>query len=492
MSSSHTIAASLPARFATACLCMLMMFAVVACSGGAGEGKVGLPTGKALFTNAPPGVTLTQGSAAAYTIGGGTPTYSVNTSNRDVATAAVSGSGVTITAIAAGSATIGVTDAAGASVTIPVTVTASVVAPPAPAPSLYTTAPTALTVAVDFAGAYTAGGGKRPYAITTSNAAVARASINGDNFVITGVQAGTAQVRLTDADGAALTIGVTVGSGAASTALFTTAPENVGLLANTTTNYLVGGGTGSYSAASANPGIASATLSGTGLTVTAIAPGTTTVRITDAAGGSLSISVNVAQVVTPVIEVLPASATGNVGDVLQFFASGGVPGYSVTINNPSIASAAPATVSSSGGSFSVRLTNVGTTVATIVDARGQSSALPITVGATSTVLRLSPSALIVGENATEVLDLNIYGGTGPYRAITSDLRLSSVIVDGTILSIGLGQNGNRCIASQTESGNYVPFGTYDVIVTAIDSLGASATSTMTIKDNGLGLNLACP
>ena len=84
------------------------------------------------------------------------------------------------------------------------------------------------------------------------------------------------------------------------------------------------------------------------------------------------------------------------------------------------------------------------------------------------------------------------GGTAPYRVLTSDLRLSSVTVNGSIMSVGLGQNGNRCIASTDEQGVYIPSGTYDVTVTAIDSLGASATAIMTLKDNGLGLNQACP
>lgn len=470
--------------------CGLLLAALLGACGG-GKGQVGLPTGTALFTNAPASVTVAAGTSASYTAGGGTPLYSASSSNRDIASVALSGTTFTITGVTAGSVSITITDAVGAAVTVPVVVTATG-GGGSTGTALFSTAPSSLTLAAGAAGAYTVGGGRVPYAVSSSNAAVARASIGGTALAITGMAAGTAQVLVTDADGTQLGLAVTVGSGTVVPALFTTAPDSVSLLPGTTTAYTVGGGAGGYSVTSANTSVATATLTGTALNVTAVAAGSTSVRVADALGDSVTINVAVAPVVTPVIDVLPASATGNVGDVLQFIVNGGVPGYTVTVNNTSIASAAPAGVAAAGGSFSLRLLNVGTTVATIVDARGQTTSLPITVGQLSTALRISPSALLVGENSTEVIDLNIYGGTGPYHALTSDLKLSSVTVNGAILSVGLGQAGNRCIPSVDDQGTYVPYGTFDVTVTAIDSLGASATAVMTIKDNGLGLNLACP
>jgi hypothetical protein len=468
----------------------LMLAALLGACGG-GKGQVGLPTGTALFTNAPASVTVAAGASTSYTVGGGTPLYSVSTSNRDIATVTLRGTTFTMTGVAAGTVSISVTDAVGASLSVPVTVTAAAGGGANPT-QLFSTAPSTLTLAVGVSGAYTVGGGKAPYAVSSNNAAVARAAISGSALAITGVAAGSAQVLVTDADGAQLSVAVTVGSGAAVPALFTTAPDNISLLPGTSAAFIVGGGAPGYTATSANAGIATATLTGTALNVSALAAGSTAIRVVDLLGDAVTINVTVAQVATPVIELLPSNATGNVGDVLQFLVNGGVPGYTVTVNNTSVASVAPASVAASGGTFSLRLLNVGTTLATIVDARGQSSTLPITVGQLSATLRVSPSALLVGENSLEVIDLNIYGGTAPYRVLTSDLRLSSVTVNGSIMSVGLGQNGNRCIASTDEQGVYIPSGTYDVTVTAIDSLGASATAIMTLKDNGLGLNQACP
>jgi hypothetical protein len=484
---NRTRAAASPSRWLFLCFGLLLAALLGACGGG--KGQVGLPTGTALFTNAPASVTVAPGAASSYTVGGGTPLYAVSSANRDIATATISGTTFTITGVAAGTVSITVTDAVGAALTVAVTVSGSGGGNPTP---LFSTAPSTLTLAIGAAGSYTVGGGRVPYAVSSSNAAVARASIGGTALAITGMAAGSAQVLVTDADGAQLGVAVTVGSGTAVPALFTTAPDDVSLLPGTTTAYTVGGGAGGYSATSANAGVASVTLTGTALSVTAVAAGSTSVRVVDTLGDAVTINITVAQVATPVIDILPGNASGNVGDVLQFLVNGGAPGYTITVNNTSIATAAPASVAASGGTFSLRLLNVGSTLATIVDARGQSTVLPITVGQLSAALRVSPNALLVGENATEVIDLNIYGGTAPYRALSSDLTLSSVTVNGAILSIGLGQNGNRCIASVDAQGVYVPFGTHDVTVTAIDSLGASATAVMTIKDNGLGLNLACP
>ena len=100
--------------------------------------------------------------------------------------------------------------------------------------------------------------------------------------------------------------------------------------------------------------------------------------------------------------------------------------------------------------------------------------------------------MLVAENSTDTIVLNIYGGTGPYRAFTSDQTLSSVSIVGSTLLIAVGSNADRCVNTIDSSGTYIPNGIFDVTVTAVDSLGASATTIMSIKDNGAGLNAGCP
>jgi hypothetical protein len=107
-------------------------------------------------------------------------------------------------------------------------------------------------------------------------------------------------------------------------------------------------------------------------------------------------------------------------------------------------------------------------------------------------LRLSPSAITVGENFAGAVALNIFGGTGPYTAFTDDLVLSSVSlvpIAGNVFTVGLGTKGNRCISSIDNTDPaapvYTPYGTVPVTLTVVDSFGASATSVMTIRDNGV-------
>jgi len=76
----------------------------------------------ALYTTAPPSVTLTVGSTGTYSIGGGTASYMVISSNTSVATVLLSGSNFIVTGINAGIANIFITDSLGTSLTIAVTV----------------------------------------------------------------------------------------------------------------------------------------------------------------------------------------------------------------------------------------------------------------------------------------------------------------------------------------------------------------------------------
>ncbi|MES2934244.1 MAG: hypothetical protein V4805_12250 [Pseudomonadota bacterium] len=561
-------------RFLLLCLITLSTTTLVACGGG--SRTLGIDTGVVFFTSAPSSISIPAGPSAAvsYTIGGGTPLYSAKSSNVNIVAVSITGDGtnLVIRGVVAGSTQVTVSDAKGATVTIAVTVEAG-----PPPVTLFSTAPSSTTIAVGASAVYAIAGGVPAYAVSSSNAAVATVGINGNNFVISGIVAGSAQITVLDSTGASLVIAVTVGSGGVTKALYTTAASavtvgsgvisvytigggtapytatssntgvagvsvsgatltisaigagsakvlvfdttgtsvtidvtveavvvtpvdlyttaasNINVAIGAAPVYFVGGGTGRYNASSSNTGVARVALSGGSLTITGVATGVAKVLVFDTAGASVSIDVAVSTIAATPIDVIPNGATGNVGDVLQFLVSGGTPGYTVTVNNTSIATVvSPPTVAASGGTFSLTLMNVGEAIVTIVDSRGQATTFTLEVEQLSTVLRVSPSALIVGENYAGAFTLNIYGGTGPYRAFTSDETLSSVSISGSLLTVAVGSTGNRCVNTVTNDGTYIPTGTFDVIITAVDSLGASATSTMTIKDNGYGLNTACP
>jgi plastocyanin len=274
--------------------------------------------------------------------------------------------------------------------------------------------------------------------------------------------------------------------------LFTTAPGAITIANGAAPVYSVAGGTGPYTATSSNPAVAITpvgALVGGVLTITSAGPGSTNVLVVDALGASVTIGVTVTPAATTPLVVTPSTVTANVGDVLNFTVSGASPAYSIAVNNTSVATASSSAVATSGGAFTITLRNVGTTSVAITDALGQTTTLALTVNATATTLRLSPSAITVGENFAGSLALNVYGGTAPYSVFTDDLVLSGASIAGNVFTVGLGTSGNRCISSFDNTDPaapvYTPYGTVPVTLTVVDSLGASATSVMTIRDNGV-------
>jgi hypothetical protein len=221
------------------------------------------------------------------------------------------------------------------------------------------------------------------------------------------------------------------------------------------------------------------------LKINGIAAGAASVVVTDAVGATKTITVSVSATTSSPLVVTPSTTTASLGDVLSFGISGGSQTYTVAVNNTNIATATLNSATASGGTFLMTLLKVGGSTVAVTDSLGQTVTLNLTVNAAASTLRLSPSALTVGEDFPGSIELSIYGGPSgaDYKAYTSDLVLSSVpvtVVAGSPakLMVGLGTQGNRCIARPTVA----PF-SYDVTVTVVDILGASATSVITIQDN---------
>ncbi len=457
---------------------------------GVTVGSASVPT---LYTSAPSAITMSSGAAATnFTIGGGVPPYAASSSNTGVATASVTGTSLSVSSGVVGSATVLVLDSVGAKVELALTVGDST-----PSVPLYTSAPSAITLAPGSLNNFTVAGGTAPYAASSSNTGVATVGLTGSALTITGSATGAAQVLVFDSVGTQVLVGVTVGS-PTPTALYTTAPSAITIASGgAAATYTVAGGTLPYSATSSNTAVLTVSVTGGTLSLTGLTAGNASVNVFDATGTNLSIAATVSAVAGTALNVLPSGATGNVGDTLTFTLLGGAPGYSLSVSNSNIATVSTASVATSGGTFTASLLNVGSTVVTVFDAQGQTTSFVLSVGSVATQLRLSPSAFIVGENETAAITLNIFGGTPPYRALTSDL-VKAVVPAGNLpsstLATSVGSSGNRCINPVTDAVPpvYIPSGTYDVTLTVIDSLGASATSIMTIKDNGAGLGLGCP
>ena len=114
--------------------------------------------------------------------------------------------------------------------------------------------------------------------------------------------------------------------------------------------------------------------------------------------------------------------------------------------------------------------------------------ITVTANVAGSTMRISPSAIEIGEDNSLPFTLTIQGGTGPYRVFTSDLVKSGVAVSGNIITVSVGSQGSRCIhpVDLSVPPVYQRGSTYTVTITALDSLGTSATSTMAIRDNSRG------
>ena len=78
--------------------------------------------------------------------------------------------------------------------------------------TFYTTAPSSIAIAVGSAASYEIGGGTATYKASTSNAGVVSVEVKATTLSIKALANGTAQIVLSDATGAQLSVNVVVGT----------------------------------------------------------------------------------------------------------------------------------------------------------------------------------------------------------------------------------------------------------------------------------------
>ncbi len=148
--------------------------------------------------------------------------------------------------------------------------------------------------------AQTISGGTAPYTVVSSNNAIAGVALLGSSgFVVTGGTAGTTFITITDATGAATTVVVTVTAGTP----ISFSPGNSGIAPvtnGTTASFGLTGGSGSYiisSLSSVTPGRVAASIAGNVLSISAVAGAAQspagTIVVTDTAGGTFTVTVNI-------------------------------------------------------------------------------------------------------------------------------------------------------------------------------------------------------
>jgi hypothetical protein len=158
-----------------------------------------------LFTAAPSTLTVAKDSTSSYSLGGGTPPYTVTSADTRIASVSSSPSSLAIFGVGIGSTQVIVRDSIGATLNIGVTVGGN-----SPA-AFFTSAPITLAMAAgSTAGSFELRGGVQPYTSSSTDSRIAAALVNGNFFTITALKKGVATIQLVDATGKTIPVSVTV------------------------------------------------------------------------------------------------------------------------------------------------------------------------------------------------------------------------------------------------------------------------------------------
>jgi hypothetical protein len=314
-------------------------------------------------------------------------------------------------------------------------------------------------------------GGRPPYVVTSSTAAVGASVVNGNKLQVTGFQAGTSEVAVIDQERVVVKIQVT----ATLVPMKSTIGTDVSVRPNQAVTFDIYGGVGPYVVRSNNNLIATVAPSQTPswgpFVVTGLTQGTTTLTVTDSTDTEFVITVNV--VSTP-ITVTPAAGAGKAGTSIVLTLLGGQQPYSVSSLDSSIADAVV-----SGNAITVTLKKKGSTKLLINDGQGVLKEVDITVDDSS--LAVAPA--VVQTFTSAPVSFHMSGGVAPFIPVVSNPSAISSITFSD-------DNSEMLVTPNIPVGN--PAGCFANITTTItvfDQTGSSRSVSLTITQSP---NAVCP
>lgn len=439
---------------------LLLIFGLTACGGGGGS--PGSTTNVKFYTTAPDKITVAPGTSQTFSIGGGIPGYQANSSTA-AATVSITGQTLTITGGGGGSSTVTVKDSTGALVTIDVTVGTGL--------GLFTTAPGDVIVGVGAQSSeFTIGGGSAIYAVTSGNSAIAQVVSSGNRFAIIGVAGGKTTVSVKDTIGGAVTINVTVGS---ADALFSNAASDINLGVGAATTYTVGGGAAPYTVGSSNVAVATASISGTKLTITGVSVGSSTIIIRDATNGKVEIKVTVGST-AELFTSAPAALVVGIGTSSPTFTiGGGSQIYTVSSSNTQIA-----TVGINGNKFTISGVAAGTASVDVKDSNGKLVTIAVTVGSGAKFYTTAPPSITLTANGTGTYVLG--GGSAPYTATSSNTAVVTAAVSGNNLTLTGVASGTASVILRDAAGDVLPAINVTLGSGNVNAIFTTAPGTVTI------------
>ena len=448
-----------------------------------------------LAVNAPAALPVAIGTQRTFTITGGAPGYSAESTDPRFVTVSVSGNTLIINANALTlqgtppvpfAVNVVVRDTENrASTPIAVTVAS------ASTLDLFTTAPATVTLPPTSNTVFSVGGGVAPYTVLSTNPQAVNATINGSVLTIQTLTLGTASLTIRDAVGRTIPVAVTI---AAALDLFTTAPAAVTLPRASSTTFKLGGGVQPYTVVSSNPQAATAVINGENLVITTLKPLSTAnlsiITVRDSAGKTVATTVTA---IVPPLALSASSIRSYVGDVVNVTITGGTPPYRTTSTVQLAATSEILSPTTDPATLRITFRGLGEITVSVFDANNESQSISLTIIAGAPGIGLGPVSVVVSENDNQDIILNIFGAspTGPLVAFSSDTNLlkATVSEDRRTVKLTNGTRGNRCVPGRAQE--LTP-----VTITVVDEKSASATAVVSIQNNnppvGGDPTLFCP
>jgi hypothetical protein len=232
------------------------------------------------------------------------------------------------------------------------------------AAALFTTAPSAITLASGGSATYTVGGGNIPYTATSSNTSVITTTVSGTALTISSIAAGPAQVAVVDSAGKTVAINVTV-LGKGQTGIPPSVFPASLITSDCTTNipFIFTGGTAPFTILTSDnvivpvsaalslgsdsyflASVGSLYLSGVsspGGLITVSVPRFATVTVLDGQSQVATATISIASAHptcadNPLLQTEPASANAHTTEILAFQITGGLAPYSVVSSDATI------------------------------------------------------------------------------------------------------------------------------------------------------------
>ena len=270
--------------------------------------------------------------------------------------------------------------------------------------------------------------GNGGYTVSVDKPSIATATLSGTTITIEGVAKGTAKVTLKDKSGQTAEIIVTVWDN------LTLSQSSIDICPGNSNTVKITSGNGDYTVSVDKPNIATATLSGTTISIKGEAKGTAKVTVKDKSGQTAEINVKVWDNLT----VSQSSVGIYAGYSATVEITSGSGHYSVSVDKPAVA-----TASLSGSVITIKGVNIGSAVVTVTDTfTNQTAKINVTVSSAPTLVVSNSSVdLIIGGSST----VEITSGSGSYEITNSNDKVVQAVLEGAKITLTAKSEGNAVV-----------------------------------------------